>query len=61
MKDSHQTLGAADSDSKFATRDSATNICESEGRVYVRRVKCFYQRVRRLAGITILRSFVIIP
>lgn len=64
MKDANQTPSAADSDSKFATQDNFINIInlyESEDKIYVRRVKGFYQRLRRFTGIPLLLVFLMLP
>ena len=63
MKDAHQTPSAADSDSKFATQDNfinTINLYESADKIYVRRVKGFYQRLRRFTGIPLLLAFLML-
>lgn len=64
MKDSNQAPSASDSDSKSASQNDLidyVNLYESEDKVYVRRVKGFYQRIRRYTGIPLLLAFLILP
>jgi hypothetical protein len=64
MNDSNQTPSASDIDSKFAAQDdfiNYINLYESEDKIYVRRVKGFYQRIMRLTGIPLLLAFLILP
>jgi cytochrome c oxidase accessory protein FixG len=64
MKDSNQAPSAADSDAKFATQENVIktiDLYESEDKVYVRRVKGFYQRIRRFTGIPLALIFLTLP
>ncbi len=64
MKDSDQIPTATDSDSSSTSQDNSIsyiNLYESEDKVYVRKVKGFYQRLRRFTGIPLLLAFLILP
>ena len=64
MKDSDQIPTATDSDSSSTSKDNSIsyiNLYESEDKVYVRKVKGFYQRIRRYTGIPLLLAFLILP
>ena len=64
MKDSNKAPSASDGDSNAASQDDSihyVNLYESEDKIYVRRVKGFYQRIRRYTGIPLLLAFLILP